>query len=584
MQRPRILPDPDAGTVPGEDSLAVAVTIEGRHLVVGDYATGLHLIETDAPGAPRLVIPVSVHVDGSPVAIAAPGAIDFGTVDPGVPTSHPIQLANLGADTLHVQSIAASGPFTTDLVPVTLAPYEAAFGQVMLTPPGAGSFAGELTIGSDDPLHPVLTVSLAALSDLDADIAVSPPELLAAVPTDAMEADTLMIASTDAGILDWHVRIVFPHLLFDGLRVLWDRSHGQPSVNPWGTMRGYLNGYGAIVFSSTAPIDAALLATYDVLWSATPESTWTAAERTAVADWVADGGALVLEGTTDLAVTEGNALLEAIGSGTRWTCAPGAPGAVTNIRSHMVTDVFSPMFPFALPGSGAFVSESGPDATVLFDDASLRPVAVVETIGRGRVFTCLATEPLRNGTVNIGFGAGLFQWIASWITLDPVRGAVPGGESVACVATYRTTRLEPGVVSLDLRITSDAISLPLLDVPVELTVVAGPAARPAAPDAPVASGPVLPLRFRMYGGVPNPFAASTGFRFDLPRQTRSRLVVYDLAGRRLRTLVSGTLPAGRHEIRWDGRDERGRQVASGVYFYRLTTDTESVTHRVVRLR
>ena len=47
------------------------------------------------------------------------------------------------------------------------------------------------------------------------------------------------------------------------------------------------------------------------------------------------------------------------------------------------------------------------------------------------------------------------------------------------------------------------------------------------------------------------------------------LSIYSVDGRRIRTLVSGTLPAGEHDARWDGRDRDGRRVAGGVYFYRL---------------
>jgi flagellar hook assembly protein FlgD len=54
-----------------------------------------------------------------------------------------------------------------------------------------------------------------------------------------------------------------------------------------------------------------------------------------------------------------------------------------------------------------------------------------------------------------------------------------------------------------------------------------------------------------------------------PRTGRIRLVVYDLTGRRVRTLVRGVQPPGRYSVVWDGKDVEGREIASGIYLYRL---------------
>ncbi len=69
--------------------------------------------------------------------------------------------------------------------------------------------------------------------------------------------------------------------------------------------------------------------------------------------------------------------------------------------------------------------------------------------------------------------------------------------------------------------------------------------------------------------VPNPFRGRTTLAFDLPVQAEVRLTIYDVAGRLVRELPEGLLPAGSHEAVWDGRDDRGVQVASGIYLYRI---------------
>ena len=82
---------------------------------------------------------------------------------------------------------------------------------------------------------------------------------------------------------------------------------------------------------------------------------------------------------------------------------------------------------------------------------------------------------------------------------------------------------------------------------------------------------VLPsVRPRLVGARPNPFNPSTQVLLELPAAVpHARLEIFDLAGRRLRTLVDGPLPAGHQNIVWDGRDARGRALASGTFVARL---------------
>ncbi len=80
-----------------------------------------------------------------------------------------------------------------------------------------------------------------------------------------------------------------------------------------------------------------------------------------------------------------------------------------------------------------------------------------------------------------------------------------------------------------------------------------------------------PSAFALSGNVPNPFNPSTTIAFSLPREGRAELRVYDLAGRLVRTLLDETLPAAEHSVQWHGRDDLGRTVPSGTYYYRLVT-------------
>ncbi|MEZ4648590.1 MAG: S8 family serine peptidase [Candidatus Eisenbacteria bacterium] len=85
-------------------------------------------------------------------------------------------------------------------------------------------------------------------------------------------------------------------------------------------------------------------------------------------------------------------------------------------------------------------------------------------------------------------------------------------------------------------------------------------------------------------GAPNPFRDETTLRFQIPSADEVHLDVFDVGGRRVRRLVSGTLEAGVHTVKWDGRDDRGTSVASGLYFYRLSHGNDYVTGRALRMR
>jgi flagellar hook assembly protein FlgD len=83
---------------------------------------------------------------------------------------------------------------------------------------------------------------------------------------------------------------------------------------------------------------------------------------------------------------------------------------------------------------------------------------------------------------------------------------------------------------------------------------------------------------------PNPFSGSTTIQLLLPRTSPVSLEIYDVAGRRVRTLVSGTLGPGRHTIAWDGLNSAGSEVSQGIYFLRLISGGRRLTGKVVMLK
>ncbi|MCZ6766831.1 MAG: Ig-like domain-containing protein [bacterium] len=90
--------------------------------------------------------------------------------------------------------------------------------------------------------------------------------------------------------------------------------------------------------------------------------------------------------------------------------------------------------------------------------------------------------------------------------------------------------------------------------------------------------------FALEQNYPNPFNPTTTIQFTVANDAHVRLIIYDVAGRRVRTLVDEPRRADHYEVKWDGKTNSGAPVASGVYFYRMTAGTFVKTKKMVMLK
>jgi len=90
--------------------------------------------------------------------------------------------------------------------------------------------------------------------------------------------------------------------------------------------------------------------------------------------------------------------------------------------------------------------------------------------------------------------------------------------------------------------------------------------------------------FSLLDAAPNPFGDQTLVRWNLARNSHVQVDVFDVAGRRVTTLLDGTKSAGAGNVQWSGRDGHGRTVAAGVYFVRMQAAGETRTKRIVLVR
>lgn len=91
----------------------------------------------------------------------------------------------------------------------------------------------------------------------------------------------------------------------------------------------------------------------------------------------------------------------------------------------------------------------------------------------------------------------------------------------------------------------------------------------------------LPIGFDLSQNYPNPFNPSTTIEFFVPQSEKIELNILNILGQKVRTLNNGTVTAGTHQISWDGKNDDGRLVSSGVYLYQLKTSAGAITKKML---
>lgn len=94
----------------------------------------------------------------------------------------------------------------------------------------------------------------------------------------------------------------------------------------------------------------------------------------------------------------------------------------------------------------------------------------------------------------------------------------------------------------------------------------------------------VPEKFQLYANFPNPFNPETKIEFETPKSSTVYIGIYDVNGRLVKTLIDESVAPGYHSVIWHGNDDNGRAVHSGVYFYKMVTESYSKVNRCVLLR
>ena len=178
----------------------------------------------------------------------------------------------------------------------------------------------------------------------------------------------------------------------------------------------------------------------------------------------------------------------------------------------------------------------------------------------------------------------------SWISLNTSSGTLVSGASEEIEIYFDTNGLEEGIYYCDIVISNE--SRHTVIVPVTLNVTSSEADTYTVPDV-----------IELFANYPNPFnpagtgrssgttisfnltAEDVGLRSTTPGQAENaKLEIYNLKGQKIKTLVDDKLAAGYHSVVWDGKDDTGKPVASGIYMYKLQSGKLSLTKKMTLIR
>jgi len=166
-----------------------------------------------------------------------------------------------------------------------------------------------------------------------------------------------------------------------------------------------------------------------------------------------------------------------------------------------------------------------------------------------------------------------------WLTEKPREGLVPGESSLPIEIRADAKNLLTGIYRADLIISSNDPQQPEKVVPVKLkveqTTIAG---------GQRGSYPHTPKRFWLSQNYPNPFNHETIIKYQLPRFSEVIIKIFNPLGQEVRILFRGRQPPGSYTTVWDGRDEEGRDVESGLYLYQLRAGGFVETRKLILLR
>jgi hypothetical protein len=618
--------DRGAGTVRRGETTTLAVRFDATGLAEGDHDAILRVATSD-PQTPEITVPMTLHVTGAADLSTSQQSLDLGECFVGASAKDTLVVSNTGTRTLRVTGITSShDAYAVDWPVFTLVPNANLNVVVTFAPASAGAHAGVLTITCDDPDEPAVAVALRGSGVEPPRMLVSPPSVAEAVAPGGTVTRVLSITNAGPRDLSFFIEASADGAVEPGGkpgptrkpqqagargRAPREPPAGAPSYTnhaarrasaPAGPPRSASAPGGLSVLllhaSYVSEIRNELLSFPDIALVDEINASLTIPPLDALTGY--DAVVLVTDLPYADAVAMGDLLADYVDQGGAVVMTLASFIAGFDVRGRFLSGGYQPLSPGLGPGGQAELGARRSNHPVMTGVTAAFGELIGETVlepGARWVadwnngFPFVATRGGRVAAINAYLGDGGYwsgdvalvlhnalAWLAGagWVAADPRDGVVPARNRLDVVLRFDAAALARGTYSARIRVAGNDPRSSEVVIPVSLTV---DSTQVSAVDDGGA-----PARYALLPNRPNPFHPATTIAYELPRVAKVRLVVYDVSGKRVRELVGGTRPAGRHRVTWDGRDDDRRPVASGVYFYRITADAFVQTRKMVLLR
>lgn len=173
---------------------------------------------------------------------------------------------------------------------------------------------------------------------------------------------------------------------------------------------------------------------------------------------------------------------------------------------------------------------------------------------------------------NTGHGTLGLPGAPSWLQINPSFGVIPNQEGENITITANSAMMEDGLYMAELHIISNDPDSPEILIPVSFEVSG------VSNDQPVTA-----IKDRINANYPNPFNPSTSISFSVSQPAFVEMEIFNIKGQKVSQLIHQNMEKGTHKITWNGNDDKGKNVGSGVYFCRLKVNHQSIDTRKMLL-
>ena len=588
---------PASGNVPPGGFVDVTVGMNAAGLYGGDYA-GMVRIHSNDPVVPEYDVDCLLHVVGVPDILATPDPVDFGPVFIGYPQIRQVSIQNAGTDALVVDEVTSSNPaYSVDQTNFSIPPLGSAIVNVSFSPAAASSYPATLTIKSNDPDTQFEVLALSGSGLVAPDVAASAAELEYHLSPGTQGAQPLVLSNGGGSALDWTFGASVSAAAFPHYAAL-DLKKGEIDPREGIAASGGPDAFGYKWKDSDEPGGPAF-SWIDITGTGTQLGGMAADDRTKVG--VPLGFNMNFYGTSHstvnictngwLSFTELDSAYtnQALPSaGTRVPKSLVAPfwddmdlrttGSIwthTDGSRFVVSWVAVPHYTTGGPAGGPYTFQAilHPNGKIVYQYLTMTPPKNSATVG------------IQNETRDIGLMStfntdyvhdGLavqYSRTPDWLSVTPETGSIPAGGQAVVSVEYDASELPYGEYAGNLRLSSNDPDEGVVDLPVTLFV-----------DDLVDVDPIAPASYGLRMAGANPARQAATISLALPVAGVAEVLVYDVRGAKVRTVVAGTLEAGTHSIRWDGRSDSGRAVAAGKYYVSARTQGGTFRTDVVLLQ